>query len=137
MFYVCIIFVSLLTCVLVWPSLDLSCLRLSMLPGLGWQFPFPCQGSFQLLSLQIFSQVLSLSLLLGPYNVNIILLDDVTNIPEDIFTFLNSFLFCCLDGFYCYLLACLFVPLPHPISCCVFFCSIVTSLWYFLMFSLC
>ena len=31
--------------------------------------------------------------------MNIILLDDVTNIPEDIFTFLNSFLFCCLDGF--------------------------------------
>ena len=29
--------------------------------------------------------------------MNIILLDDATNIPEDIFTFLNSFLFCSLS----------------------------------------
>ena len=28
--------------------------RLSVLPGLGWLFPVPCQGSFQLLSLQYF-----------------------------------------------------------------------------------
>ena len=31
----------------------------SELPGLGWLFTFPCLGSFQLLPLQIFSQVLS------------------------------------------------------------------------------
>ena len=37
---------------------------LSALPGLDWLFPFPCLGSFQLSSLQIFSQVLSLSLVL-------------------------------------------------------------------------
>ena len=34
---------------------------LSVLPGLGWLFPFPYWGSFQLLSLQILSLVLSLS----------------------------------------------------------------------------
>ena len=48
-------------------SLGLSFLGLSVLPGPGWLFPFLYLGSFQLLSLQIFSQVLSLSLLLlGP-----------------------------------------------------------------------
>ena len=46
-------------------SLGLSCLGLSVIPGLGWLFSFPCQGSFQLLSLQIFSQVLCLFLLLA------------------------------------------------------------------------
>ena len=53
--------------VLVCSSLGLSCLRFSELPGLGWLFPFPYSGIFQLLSLQIFSQVLVLFLLLlGP-----------------------------------------------------------------------
>ena len=33
----------------------------SVLSGVCWLFPFPCQGIFQLLSFQIFSQVLSLS----------------------------------------------------------------------------
>ena len=42
----------------------------SVFPGLGL-FPFPCLGSFQLLSLQIFSQVLSLFSFWGPYNVNV------------------------------------------------------------------
>ena len=56
-----------LSCISVCSSLDLSCLGLSVLPGLCWLFPFPCSGSFQLLSLQIFSRVLSLFLfLLGP-----------------------------------------------------------------------
>ena len=38
-----------------------------------WLFPFPLLGSFWLLSLQIFSQVLSLSLssFWDPYNVNV------------------------------------------------------------------
>ena len=40
--------------VLMCSSLGLSCLGLSVFPGLGWLFPFPCLGSFQLLSLQIF-----------------------------------------------------------------------------------
>ena len=60
-----LIFVSLITIIkLVCSSLGSSCLGLSVLPGLGLTVFFPCKGSFQLLSLQIFSQVLSLSLLL-------------------------------------------------------------------------
>ena len=38
----------------------------TLLPGLWWLFPFPCYRSFQLLSLQIFSQAFFHSLLLGP-----------------------------------------------------------------------
>ena len=53
--------------VLMCSSLGLSCLGLSVFPGLGWLFLFPCSGIFQLLFLPIFSHVLSLSLLLlGP-----------------------------------------------------------------------
>ena len=59
-FYLPLVFISLIT-VWVCSSLGLSCLGLSVLPGLGWLFPFPCLGNFQQLSLQIFSQVLSLS----------------------------------------------------------------------------
>ena len=46
-----------LLCVSVYSFWGLSCLELSVLPGLGWLFPFPCKGSFQLLSLHIFSWV--------------------------------------------------------------------------------
>ena len=56
-----------LLCVSVCSSLGLAFLGFSVLPVLGWLFPLPCSGRFWLLSLQIFSQVLSLSLLLlGP-----------------------------------------------------------------------
>ena len=72
-FYFCFWFLSVwLLCVLVCSSLGLSCLRLSVLPGLRWLFPFPYSESFQLLFLQIFSQILSLFLLPpGPHNVNV------------------------------------------------------------------
>ena len=59
-----------LLCVSVCSFLGLSCLGLSVLPGLGWLFPFPCLRSFQLLSLQIFSQVLSL-FFWDPSNANV------------------------------------------------------------------
>ena len=59
-FYLCLYFLSVwLLCVSVCPSLCLSCLGLSVLPELSWLFPFPCYRSFQLLSFQIFSQILS------------------------------------------------------------------------------
>ena len=47
-------------------SLGLSFLGLSVIPELGWLSSFPCLGGFQLLSLKIFSQVLTVFLLLGP-----------------------------------------------------------------------
>ena len=41
-FYLCLLFLLVwLLCVLVCSSLGLSCLGLSVLPGLGWLFPFP------------------------------------------------------------------------------------------------
>jgi len=55
-----------LLCVLMCSSLGLTFLGLSVLSGLTWLFPFWCSGSFQLLSLQIFSQILSLFLFLLP-----------------------------------------------------------------------
>ena len=45
-------------------------MRLFALPGLGWLLPFPL-GSFQLLSLQVFSQALSLFSFWDPYNGNV------------------------------------------------------------------
>ena len=95
MFYICLIFVSLLTCVLVWPFLDLSCLQLSVLPGFGWQLPFPCQGSFQLLSLQIFSQVLSLFSFWDLNNANFAVFNVVPEVPYVVFVSFHSFsIFC-------------------------------------------
>ena len=56
------IFLSVcLLCVSICSSLGLSCLGLSVLPRLSWLFCFPCSRNFQLLSLQIFSEVISLS----------------------------------------------------------------------------
>ena len=54
-------------CVLECSSLGLSCLGLSVLPGLGWLFPFPVRAVSSYYLFRVFSQVLSLSLLLlGP-----------------------------------------------------------------------
>ena len=87
-----------LVCVLVCSSLGFSCLGLSGLPGLGWLFPFPCSGSFQLLSLQIFSHSLSFShLLLDSYNSNIGAFDIVPEVSETLlssFYFIHFTLFC-------------------------------------------
>ena len=41
-FSLSLIFVNLITCVLTYFSLGLSCLGLSVLPVLGWLFPFQC-----------------------------------------------------------------------------------------------
>ena len=60
-FSLSLIFVNLISICL---STDLSYLGLSVFPGIGWLFPVPCYRSFQQLSLQIFPQVLSLSLVL-------------------------------------------------------------------------
>ena len=55
-------FLCLRAAITVYSSLCLPCLGFSTLPRLVWLSPFPCEGSFQLLSIQIFSWVLSLSL---------------------------------------------------------------------------
>ena len=61
----CLIFVNLINmCLRVFP-LGLSCLGLSGFLGLGCLFPSPLYESFQLLSPQVFSHVLSFCLLLG------------------------------------------------------------------------
>ena len=53
-----------LWCVLACSSLGVCCMGLSVLPGLEWVSPFPCQGSFQLrVSSTIFLDPLSLFLL--------------------------------------------------------------------------
>ena len=52
-------------CVLGCFTLGLSCLGHFGFLGHGWLFPSPFLGSFQLLSLQVFSQGLSFCLLLG------------------------------------------------------------------------
>ena len=49
------------TTITVYSSLGFSCLGFSTPPRLVWLSPFPCEGSFQLLSIQMFSWVLSLS----------------------------------------------------------------------------
>ena len=61
--YVCLsaMFLCLGAAITVYSSLCLPCLGFSTLPKLVWLSPFPCEGSFQLLSIQIFSWVLSLS----------------------------------------------------------------------------
>ena len=65
-----LIFVSLIT-VSVCSSLGLSFLGLSVLPGLGW-LPFPCSGSVQLFSSNIFLGPFSLCSPSGtPYNMNV------------------------------------------------------------------
>ena len=58
-----LIFVSLINVCLGVFLLGLSCEGLSVLPGLGWLFLFPCWGNFQLSYVQIFSQTLSLHFL--------------------------------------------------------------------------
>ena len=80
MFYLSLIFVSLVTVCLGVFLLGLSFLGLSVLPELGWLFPLPCSGSFQLLSLQMFSQVLSF-FFWDPYNVNVNKLDVISEFP--------------------------------------------------------
>ena len=60
----CFIFVNLINMCLGVFHLGLSCLGLSGFLGLGWLFPSPVWGSFQLLSPQVFSHGLSFCLLL-------------------------------------------------------------------------
>ena len=61
--FLCLIFINLINMCLGYFTLGLSCLGLSGFLGLGWLFPSPFQGSFQLLS-QVFSHGLSFCLLL-------------------------------------------------------------------------
>ena len=64
----------------------------TLLPELGWIFPFPCLGSFQLLSLQILSQVLFLShLFWDPYSANVGVFNVVPEVSQAVFISFHSF----------------------------------------------
>ena len=53
-----LIFVTLINMCLVFFSQGLSCMGLSLLFGLGWLFPFPCQGSFLFVCLFVLTSLL-------------------------------------------------------------------------------
>ena len=70
---------------------------------LGWLFPFPCSGSFQLLFLQIFSQVLSLFSFWDSYNADVGAFNVVPEVSQAVFVYFHSFsciLFCGSDFHY-------------------------------------
>ena len=67
----------------------------------NWLFPFPCLGSFQLQSLQIFSQSLSFSLLLwNLYNSNVGSFNVVPEVFETVLNSSHSFFFILLCSSY-------------------------------------
>ena len=76
-------------------SLSLSCLGLSVLPGLGSLFPFPCYRSIQQLSLKISAQALSLSSPSGTPLMQILvflmLSQSSLKLSSFLFTFFSSF----------------------------------------------
>ena len=88
----CLIFLNLINMCFGVFRLGLSCLELSGFLGLGWIFPSPFQGSFQLLSPQIFSHALSFCfLLLGHLCSNVGAFNIVPEISEAVLLYFYSF----------------------------------------------
>jgi len=89
----CIWFLSIwLICVLGCFALGLSCLELSGFLGLGWLFPSPFQGNFQLLSPQVFSHGLSV-FFWDTYDSNVGVFNIVPEVSEIVLISFNLFFF--------------------------------------------
>ena len=98
-------------------------------------FPFPCLRSFQLLSLQIFSQVHSLFSFWDRYNVNVGTFNVVPEVSQAVFISFHSFfyiLFCSSDLHHfvlqvIYLFFCLSYSAVDSFQCIIHLCLFFSS----------
>ena len=90
-----------LVCAMVCFSLGLSCMGLSALLGLGWQFLFPCRGNFDY-NLFKYSETLSFfsSSSGTPINLNVEAFNIVSEVSEITLNYFISFSFIMLFSSY-------------------------------------